>query len=198
MKKPKSNRKQAAQTSFAKIQRILIDKIQNVYISQGVTIADKHLEIVVRQMTSKVVILEDHFYDGIFPLSRPWFLPGEFVDLDDAESANAILYPIKTQFLPLINQQQDYIKPFIYKPILLGVTTASLESESFISAASFQETTRILTSSATKGRKDFLHGLKERVILGDLINVGTGSVKIFPFFEPTFFLENSAKTESER
>ena len=178
LEKPESNLKEAALSSLAIIQRILIDKIQNVYISQGVLIADKHLEIVVRQMTSKVVILADGFDDVTLTFNRPWFLPGEFVYLEDAANLSAVVHPIALGFFHKFLLKQR----LIYKPILLGVTTASLESDSFFSSASFQETTRVLSSSSIKGRKDFLHGLKERVILGDLISVGTGSIHLIPSF----------------
>ena len=208
MEKQEYNPKQAAQNSFAQIQRILIDKVQDVYISQGVIIPDKHLEIVVRQMTEKVVIVDDGFYDQSFYTGRPWFLPGEFVDLDVADGARSIDHQlIPRRFVPIKEVQphrllfkplpkgvislfsqtfcsnkpcrsKHFRKPLLYKPILLGVTTASLECESFFSAASFQETTRILSGSAIKSKKDFLHGLKERVILGDYINVGTGAINI--------------------
>lgn len=184
------NRKEAAQNSFAIIQKILIDKVQDVYISQGVIIPDKHLEIVVKQMTEKVVIIDDGFYDQTFYTGRAWFLPGEFVDLDVAEGARLM------DQLPVKNRQLSHnfysylrpklFKPLIYKPILLGVTTASLECKSFFSAASFQETTRILSGSAIKGQKDFLHGLKERVILGDYINVGTGRFNTDQIINPFF------------
>ena len=226
MKKHNYKPKQAAEKSFAQIQRILIDKIQDVYISQGVIIPDKHLEIVVRQMTEKVVIVDNGWYGQSFSTGKTWFLPGEFVALDVADGASlldSIVYfkkkkknrkiakryvslglGVKKQKIPSSNKRIPKVRitqakryasflskprnpfkpyplfslptPLTYKPILLGVTTASLECESFFSAASFQETTRILSGSAIKGQKDFLHGLKERVILGDYINVGTGSL----------------------
>ena len=154
--KQQLNQIEAVRKSFQKIQLILVENIQRVYLSQGVTIADKHLEIVVKQMTSKVQILEGNFTS---------FLPGELIDLDRVEGDNI---GIKFSYHGQLHLQAKY------KPILLGITKASLETESFISAASFQETTRILSGAAIKGKTDFLCGLKERVILGDLIFAGTG------------------------
>ena len=194
LEKPECSLKQAALSSLAIIQRILIDKIQNVYISQGVLIADKHLEIVVRQMTSKVVILADGFDDATLPFNRPWFLPGEFVFLEDAANLSAVIHPIGLGFFHKLPVKET----LIYKPILLGVTTASLESESFFSSASFQETTRVLSSSSIKGQKDFLHGLKERVILGDLISVGTGSIHLIPSFSSPAILKWKGGFSSKR
>nr|APP89488.1 beta'' subunit of RNA polymerase [Nitella hyalina] len=127
----------------------LVFEIQKVYRSQGVYISDKHIEIIVRQMTSKVVILGDSMTDG--------FLPGELVEIPRARKTNRALKSI-----------------MFYKPILVGITRASLNTRSFISEASFQETTRVLTKAAIKGRIDWLKGLKENVILGRLIPAGTG------------------------
>ena len=155
------NQKEAVRKSFQKIQQILVENIQRVYLSQGVTIADKHLEIVVKQMTSKVQILEGGY-------TR--FLRGELIDLDRVESDNL---GIKYTYLGQPHLEAEY------KPIILGITKASLETESFISAASFQETTRILSEAAIEGKTDFLRGLKERVILGDLIPAGTGCSHLF-------------------
>lgn len=139
----------AVRQSIQIIQQFLVDSVQKVYQSQGVTISDKHLEIIIRQMTSKVKII-----DG----GQTGFLPGELVSLDTIE---------------LINQGID--GPIAkYEPILLGITKASLETKSFISAASFQETTRILARAAVERKTDFLKGLKENVILGHLIPAGTG------------------------
>jgi hypothetical protein len=140
----------AARKSFYKIQRILIDSIQRVYQSQGVTISDKHLEVIVRQMTSTVRILEG---------GRTRLLRGELKPIDWIEKIN----------LGIDIQKAEY------EPILLGITKASLETESFISAASFQETTRTLSRAAIEGRTDFLRGLKENVILGHRVPAGTGA-----------------------
>jgi hypothetical protein len=140
----------AARKSFQKIQRILIDSIQKVYQTQGVTISDKHLEIIVRQMTSTVRIIEG---------GRTRLLRGELKPIDWIEKINAGIDIQKAE----------------YEPILLGITKTSLETESFISAASFQETSRTLSRAAIEGRTDFLRGLKENVILGHRIPAGTGA-----------------------
>ncbi len=137
------------------VQQYLLDEVQKVYRSQGVEIADKHIEIIIKQMTRKVRI--EDAGDTIL-------LPGELVELKD----------IKVEIeraKQLISQEPA---PPIYKPILLGITKASLNTESFISAASFQETTRILSDASIKGKKDWLRGLKENVIIGRLIPAGTG------------------------
>ena len=127
------------------LQRRLVDEIQSVYQSQGVEIADKHVEIIVRQMTSKVKIIEK----GETP-----FFPDDIVD-----------------FERLQEMSPEHI---FYEPILLGITKVSFFTESFISAASFQETKRVLMQSAIQTRVDFLSGLKENVIVGRLIPAGTG------------------------
>lgn len=139
---------QAVRQSFYKIQQIIVDGVQRVYRSQGVTISDKHLEIIVKQMTSKVRIIEG---------GQTGFFPGEIVDLDFVEYVNSLL-----------------IKTIVYEPLVLGITKSSLEVNSFLSAASFQQTTRVLSKAAVSRKKDFLKGLKENVILGNLIPAGTG------------------------
>nr|QWW93012.1 RNA polymerase beta'' subunit [Cyathodium smaragdinum] len=131
----------------------LVNQIQKVYESQGVRISNKHIEIIVRQMTSKVVTLED----GITNI----FLPGELIEFSRAQKINRVL--------------EEAIS---YKPILLGITKASLNTQSFISEASFQETTRVLAKAALKSRIDWLRGLKGNVILGGVIPAGTGSQEI--------------------
>nr|ABU88335.1 RNA polymerase beta'' subunit [Chlamydomonas moewusii] len=141
-------REQAVRQSFYKIQQIIIDGVQRVYRSQGVTIADKHLEVIVKQMTSKVRIT----FGG-----STGYLPGEICDLYDIELLNKDIRP-----------------KILYEPIVLGITKASLEVKSFLSAASFQQTTRVLTKSALSRKNDYLNGLKENVILGNLIPAGTG------------------------
>ena len=139
---------QAVRQSFYKIQQIIVDGVQRVYRSQGVSIADKHLEVIVKQMTSKVRIIEG---------GQTGFFPGEVVDLSFVEQVNTLL-----------------MKKITYEPLVLGITKASLEVDSFLSAASFQQTTRVLSNSAISKKKDFLKGLKENVILGNLIPAGTG------------------------
>ena len=140
---------EAVRKGFSEIQRVLIEGVQRVYISQGVLIADKHLEVIVRQMTCKGRIL----YSG-----DTGFLRNELVSLDKIESVNQVTYGQKA----------------LYHPQVRGITDASLESESFLSAASFQETTRVLSRDAIIGKTDLMRGLKERVIVGELIQAGTG------------------------
>nr|QYB18296.1 RNA polymerase beta'' subunit [Sphaerocarpos texanus] len=131
----------------------LVDQIQKVYQSQGVQISNKHIEIIVRQMTSKVITLEDGMTNV--------FLPGELIEFSRAQRMNRAL----EEAVP-------------YKPMLLGITKASLNTQSFISEASFQETTRVLAKAALKGRIDWLKGLKENVILGGIVPAGTGSQEV--------------------
>jgi DNA-directed RNA polymerase subunit beta' len=142
----------ACKKSLKYLQLFLVNEVQRTYRSQGVQIADKHLEIIVKQMTSKVRV----YYGGDTTL-----LPGEILDINQAEMI--------TRSALSVNEE-----PPLYKPMLLGLTKASLNSDSFISAASFQETTRVLTEAAIEGKKDWLNGLKENVIIGRLIPAGTG------------------------
>ncbi|MBX7494075.1 DNA-directed RNA polymerase subunit beta' [Qipengyuania sp. 1NDW9] len=130
----------------------LVNEIQEVYRLQGVKINDKHIEVIVRQMLQKVEIT-----DG----GDTVLLPGEQVDLEELNETNAKLAKNK--------------EPAKGTPILLGITKASLQTRSFISAASFQETTRVLTQASVEGKKDTLVGLKENVIVGRLIPAGTGA-----------------------
>ena len=130
----------------------LVSEIQEVYRLQGVKINDKHIEVIVRQMLQKVEIT-----DG----GDTTLLPGEQLDYEEMNEFNAKLAKGK--------------KPAEGKPVLLGITKASLQTRSFISAASFQETTRVLTQAAVEGKKDSLIGLKENVIVGRLIPAGTGA-----------------------
>nr|QJX65554.1 RNA polymerase beta'' subunit [Cipadessa cinerascens] len=127
----------------------LINKIQKVYRSQGVQIHNRHIEIIVRQITSKVLVSEDGMSNV--------FLPGELIGLLRAERTGRAL--------------EEAIR---YRAILLGITRASLNTQSFISEASFQETARVLAKAALRGRIDWLKGLKENVVLGGIIPVGTG------------------------
>ncbi|MBK8190797.1 MAG: DNA-directed RNA polymerase subunit beta'' [Vampirovibrionales bacterium] len=137
------------------VRKYLVDEVQRVYRSQGVEIADKHVEVIVRQMSKKVRV--DEGGDTVL-------LIGELVDEKDLNEHNRRL-------------EKEQI-PAQGSPVLLGITKASLNTESFISAASFQETTRVLTEAAVEGKKDYLRGLKENVIIGRLIPAGTG----FPHF----------------
>ena len=134
------------------VQEYLVDEVQRVYRSQGVEIADKHIEIIVRQMTKKVKVVDS---------GDTKLLPGELVELATIEAENAEVAKTEGTLAT-------------YEYVLLGITKASLNTESFISAASFQETTRILTEVAVEGKKDYLRGLKENVIIGRLIPAGTG------------------------
>ncbi|HDH34950.1 MAG TPA: DNA-directed RNA polymerase subunit beta', partial [Nitrospirae bacterium] len=135
------------------LQRYLVDEVQKVYRLQGVAINDKHIEVVVRQMMKKVKI-EDS--------GDTYFLVGEQIDKRVFEEENNKVLKKKG-------------KPAQAKPILLGITKASLSTDSFISAASFQETTRVLTEAAINGARDDLKGLKENIIMGRLIPAGTGT-----------------------
>lgn len=137
------------------VQEFLLSEIQHVYRLQGVNINDKHIECIVRQMLKKVVIEE---------VGNTRFLFGQQVDRFIFQEEN-------------IATVQKGGEPATAKPRLLGLTKASLETESFISAASFQETTRVLTDAAIRGRRDYLRGLKENVIMGLLIPAGTGMIK---------------------
>ncbi len=130
----------------------LVKEIQEVYRLQGVRINDKHIEVIIRQMLRKVEISD----------------PGESNYLRGEQVHRAGLYEVNDA---LIAEGKD---PAVYEPILLGITKASLATESFISAASFQETTRVLTEAAVRGLRDDLRGLKENVIVGRLIPAGTG------------------------
>nr|YP_010187275.1 RNA polymerase beta'' subunit [Utricularia tenuicaulis]QWZ47673.1 RNA polymerase beta'' subunit [Utricularia tenuicaulis] len=127
----------------------LVNKIQKVYRSQGVQIHNKHIEIIVRQITSKVLVLEDGMSNV--------FLPGELIGVLRAERMGRALE-----------------EAVCYRALLLGITRASLNTQSFISEASFQETARVLAKAALRGRIDWLKGLKENVVLGGMIPVGTG------------------------
>ncbi|MGV3112108.1 DNA-directed RNA polymerase subunit beta' [Staphylococcus pettenkoferi] len=130
----------------------LLKEVQKVYRMQGVEIDDKHVEVMVRQMLRKVRIIE---------AGDTGLLPGSLVDIHNFTDANRAAF-------------QERKRPATAKPVLLGITKASLETESFLSAASFQETTRVLTDAAIKGKRDNLLGLKENVIIGKLIPAGTG------------------------
>lgn len=149
------NAQKATELSFLYIQQFLVNSVQKVYQSQGVDIADKHVEIIVKQMTSKVFIVES----GDTP-----FLHGDLVDFHNLKKINS----------EMSGQNQFTAQ---CEPIILGITKASLKAESFISAASFQETTRVLTQAGIQGRLDSFMGLKENVIIGQLIPAGTGFLR---------------------
>jgi DNA-directed RNA polymerase subunit beta' len=135
------------------LQRYLVDEVQKVYRLQGVAINDKHIEVIVRQMMKKVKIEES---------GDTHFLVGEQIDRMVFEKENSAVIKQKG-------------KPAQAQPMLLGITKASLSTDSFISAASFQETTRVLTEAAINGARDSLRGLKENIIMGRLIPAGTGT-----------------------
>ncbi len=132
--------------------RYIVSEVQKVYKEQGVEINDKHIEVMVRQMLHKVKVEEPGDTE---------FLPGEYIDINSFETEN----------LKALEKDGE---PAVARPILLGITKASLATDSFLSAASFQETTRVLTDAAIKGKVDPLLGLKENVIIGKLIPAGTG------------------------
>jgi DNA-directed RNA polymerase subunit beta' len=142
----------ASLLSLREVQMFLVNEVQSVYQSQGIDISDKHIEVVVRQMTSKARV-----DDG----GDTTMLPGELVELYQVEQVNEAMSITGGA-------------PAEYTPVLLGITKASLNTDSFISAASFQETTRVLTEAAIEGKSDWLRGLKENVIIGRLIPAGTG------------------------
>ncbi|HEY9796278.1 MAG TPA: DNA-directed RNA polymerase subunit beta' [Leptolyngbyaceae cyanobacterium] len=143
---------EAALVGLQQAQAFLVNEVQSVYQSQGIDISDKHIEVIVRQMTSKVRV-----DDG----GDTTMLPGELVELRQIETVNEAMAITGGA-------------PAQYTPVLLGITKASLNTDSFISAASFQETTRVLTEAAIEGKSDWLRGLKENVIIGRLIPAGTG------------------------
>jgi DNA-directed RNA polymerase subunit beta' len=141
----------ATRKSIEKTQKYLIMKVQSVYKSQGIKISDKHLEVIIKQMTSKVII------------RRPGnsnLITGEIIELNRVERMNKKLSKKE--------------KKILYEPLLLGISKISLSNQSFISQASFQETTKVLTRSAIEGKIDWLWGLKENLVLGNLIPAGTG------------------------
>nr|WFG51600.1 RNA polymerase beta'' subunit [Astragalus sp. Ge130187] len=142
-----------AELTIAQSRISLVNKIQKVYRSQGVHIHNRHIEIIVRQITSKVLVSEDGMSNV--------FLPGELIGLLRAERTGRALE-----------------EAVCYRALLLGITKTSLNTQSFISEASFQETARVLAKAALRGRIDWLKGLKENVVLGGMIPVGTGFKRI--------------------
>src|SRR5699024_2375721 len=142
-------------TDVITVENYLLREVQAVYRGQGVEIGDKHVEVMVRQMLQKVRVMD--------PASTN-ILPGALMDISDFTEANTSA--IKSGDVPATA-----------RPVLLGITKAALETKSFISAASFQETTRVLTDAAIRGKKDVLLGLKENVTIGKLIPAGTGMTR---------------------
>jgi len=139
-------------TGIERVQEYLLKEIQRVYRMQGVEIGDKHVEVMVRQMLRKIRVIDAGDTD---------LLPGSLLEFYQFRTANE-------------NVLKNGGQPATGKPVILGITKASLETDSFLSAASFQETTRVLTDAAIKGKRDELLGLKENVIIGKLIPAGTG------------------------
>lgn len=137
------------------VQEYLLREVQKVYRMQGVEISDKHIEVMVRQMLRKVRVVDAGDTD---------VLPGTLLDVHQFTDVNA-------------QAIREGKRPATARPVLLGITKASLETDSFLSAASFQETTRVLTDAAIKGKRDELLGLKENVIIGKLVPAGTGMAR---------------------
>ena len=158
------------------VQTYILQEVQKVYRAQGVEIGDKHVEIIIRQMMRKLLVLTEGDTD---------LLPGSEVSIYEFKQACHKMFETGGK-LP------------VAKPILLGITRASLKSDSFLSAASFQETTRILTDAAIKGKEDKLLGLKENVIIGGLIPAGTGILqeKSFEYEEPEIEEEDLLEEEN--
>jgi len=160
------------------VQNYILQEVQRVYRNQGVEINDKHIEVMIRQMLRKIRIVD---------AGDTALLPGSFVDIHEYEEANK---------KALFSGQE----PAVAKPVLLGITKASLETDSFLSAASFQETTRVLTDAAIKGKVDQLLGLKENVIIGKLIPAGTGMARYrnIRIIDPEVESETATTNNSEK
>lgn len=142
-------------TGREEVERYILREVQRVYVTQGATINNKHIEIVLRQMFSKVRIKD---------VGESGFIPGEIVDRSRLIEENQAL--VKARKKPAKGQE-----------LLLGITKAALRSSSFLAAASFQETSRVLVEASSEGREDRLRGLKENVVIGKLIPAGTGLKK---------------------
>ena len=192
---------EAFQESIALIQQKIIENIQKIYISQGVSINDRHFEIIVKQMTSRVQIRDPGdtglFIREILPFNRvkkinvsicvslkkqTYFSMEDYTSMEDhtidykkTDKVNSDENNVDNK-TDKVNSDENNVdnKRAFYEPIIVGITSTALNSNSFLSAASFQETSRILTRDSLEGKIDFLQGLKERVILGDLIPAGTG------------------------
>jgi DNA-directed RNA polymerase subunit beta' len=160
-------------------QLYLVEEVQRVYRDQGVSIHDKHIELIVRQMTRRVGVQEPGGTD---------FLPGERVDAKVFRDTNRRMV-------------EESKRPAEGRPEIMGITKASLATESWLSAASFQETTRVLTEAAIDGRADHLIGLKENIIIGKLIPAGTGMMKYREFeieapeYEPMTFYSSDGEED---
>ncbi|MCD8209425.1 MAG: DNA-directed RNA polymerase subunit beta' [Coprobacillus sp.] len=139
-------------SNVAAVENYIVKEVQKVYSSQSIAIADKHIEVVVRQMLNKVFVID---------AGDTNLLSGTRVNINAVTAANQVV----------LTQGK---RPAVFQPLILGITKAALEVDSFLSAASFQETTKVLTDAAIKGKTDYLHGLKENVIVGRLIPAGRG------------------------
>jgi len=159
--------------SFKKVQSFILNSVQSIYKSQGVTINDKHLEVIIKQMTTKVLITSE----GNTPL-----LKHEVIDLYHIQYINQIVQ---------VQRKQSAC----YVPLLLGITKTALNNPSFLSAASFQETTRILTKAAIEGQIDWIRGLKENIIIGHLIPAGTGSQNYRNCFQKRVKINSKLKSK---
>ncbi|WP_240377832.1 DNA-directed RNA polymerase subunit beta' [Bacillus piscicola] len=157
-------------TGLQTVQEYLLKEVQKVYSMQGVEIGDKHVEVMVRQMLRKIRVVDSGDTE---------VLPGSLVEVHNFDKANEGVL-------------QNKGKPAVGHPVILGITKASLETDSFLSAASFQETTRVLTDAAIKGKRDELLGLKENVIIGKLVPAGTGMQR-YRTLESQKFTEDSAE-----
>ena len=148
--------------------KYILEEVQKVYRAQNVEISDKHVELIIRQMLRRIYVVTE---------GETTLLPGVEVSVSEFSRANMQAFKEGKQLA-------------VGRPLLLGITRASLRSDSFLSAASFQETTRILTDAAIKGKVDRLHGLKENVIIGGLIPAGTGILKESRFsYDSAFTIE---------
>ena len=130
----------------------LLDEVQKIYVSQGVTIHDKHIEVIIRQMFSRVRVIDEGDSD---------FTPGEIIEKSVALQTNEKL-------------KKANKKPLKFREIILGISKVALTTFSWLSAASFEETSRVLIKASLEGKEDYLRGLKENVIIGKLIPAGTG------------------------
>ena len=161
------------------VQQYILKEVQKVYRSHGVDINDKHVELIARRMISQIRIMDSGDTN---------FLPSTVVSINEFANGNR----------DVILQGK---KPAIGQPILLGITKSSLQTDSFLASASFQETTRILTEAAVKGKVDKLHGLKENVIIGKLIPAGTGAKEYMDIgytLEKEFFDDEPAEVLEEK
>jgi|TARA_Y100000310_G_scaffold305272_1_gene345241 DNA-directed RNA polymerase subunit beta' len=200
-----------------KVREYLVNEIQEVYRLQGVKIDDKHIEVIVRQMMQKVSIDEvgdSHFLPqdrvnraDFFEINEKLQSMVVITNSGDSELEEETLVDRK-EFLEINKALKEdgktpaksrKVKPATFNPLLMGITRAALNTESFISAASFQETTRVLTDASTSGKTDFLRGLKENVAVGRLIPAGSGSphIKDIIISDPSILKSGMKKSETE-